>query len=53
MFADIAPGTWLKLFPWVYRFVEEGRVSGEVYTGEWDNIGTPAQLADLDRRLEK
>jgi MurNAc alpha-1-phosphate uridylyltransferase len=53
MFTGIAPGTWLKLFPWAYRFVEEGRVTGEHYTGEWDNIGTPAQLADLDRRLRK
>jgi MurNAc alpha-1-phosphate uridylyltransferase len=53
MFAGIAPGTWLKLFPWAYRFVEEGRVSGERYTGEWDNIGTAEQLAALDRRLTK
>ena len=53
MFDGIEPGTWLKLFPWAYRFVEEGRVTGERYFGEWDNIGTPAQLADLDRRLKK
>jgi len=53
MFAGIAPGTWLKLFPWAYRFVDEGRVSGERYAGAWDNVGTPAQLADLDRRLTK
>lgn len=51
LFADIAPGTWLKLFPWAYRFVDQGRVSGEHFRGPWDNIGTPAQLAALDRRL--
>jgi MurNAc alpha-1-phosphate uridylyltransferase len=51
LFADIAPGTWLKLFPWAYRFVDEGRVTGEHFRGEWDNVGTPAQLAALDRRL--
>ena len=53
MFAGIEPGTWLKLFPWAYRFVEEGRVSGERYSGPWDNIGTAEQLAALDRRLTK
>ena len=51
LFADIAPGTWLKLFPWAYRFVDQGRVSGEHFRGPWDNVGTPAQLAALDRRL--
>jgi MurNAc alpha-1-phosphate uridylyltransferase len=51
LFAGIAPGTHLKLFPWAYRFVDEGRVTGERFTGAWENLGTPAQLADLDRRL--
>jgi len=52
-FRDVAPGTCLKLFPWAYRFVDDGRVSGEHFTGVWDNIGTPQQLADLDRRLSQ
>ena len=51
LFDEIVPGTWLKLFPWAYRFVEAGRVGGEHFRGEWDNVGTPAQLAALDRRL--
>ena len=51
LFEDIPPGTWLKLFPWAYRFVDEGRVTGERFRGTWDNIGTPAQLEALDRRL--
>jgi len=53
LFAGIAPGTHLKLFPWAYRFVDEGRVTGERFEGVWENLGTPAQLADLDRRLER
>ena len=53
LFADIAPRTHLKLFPWAYRFVDAGRVGGEHFRGEWDNVGTPAQLAALDRRLAR
>ena len=51
MFEGIVAGTWLKLFPWAYRFVDEGRVSGERFSGEWDNVGTAQQLAALDERL--
>jgi len=53
MFQGIAPGTHVKLFPWAYRFVDEGRVSGERFSGPWDNVGTPEHLADLDRRLSR
>lgn len=53
IFREIAPGTWLKLFPWAYRYVEEGRVTGEHFRGPWDNVGTPAQLAALDGRLAR
>jgi N-acetyl-alpha-D-muramate 1-phosphate uridylyltransferase len=52
-FRDIPPETRLKLFPWMYRFVEQGRVTGERYAGPWDNVGTAEQLARLDRRLRR
>jgi MurNAc alpha-1-phosphate uridylyltransferase len=51
LFEGIAAGTRLALFPWAYRFVDQGRVTGERFAGAWDNVGTPAQLAALDRRL--
>lgn len=51
LFSGIAPGTWLRLFPWAYQFVEAGRVTGERFGGDWDNVGTPDQLTALDRRL--
>jgi len=53
MFAGIVPGTHLKLFPWSYQFVDAGRVSGERFTGPWDNVGTPEHLEALDRRLSR
>lgn len=51
LFGAIALGTRLRLFPWMYRYVEARQVTGEVYRGPWDNVGTPEQLAALDRRL--
>jgi MurNAc alpha-1-phosphate uridylyltransferase len=53
LFGAIAPGTFLRLFPWAYAFVDAGRVSGEHFRGVWDNVGTPAQLEALDRRLSR
>jgi len=52
-FRDVAPGSRLKMFPWAYAFVDAGRVSGELFGGDWDNIGTPEQLAALDARLSR
>jgi MurNAc alpha-1-phosphate uridylyltransferase len=51
VFADVERGTWLKLFPWMYRLVDAGRVTGERFDGPWDNVGTAEQLQALDRRL--
>lgn len=53
IYRDIPPGTWLRIFPWAYQFVDSGRVSGEHFRGAWDNVGTPAQLEALDRRLSR
>ena len=53
LFREIVPGTWQKLFPWAYRFADEGRVSGEHYRGPWDNVGTVEQLAELDKRISR
>lgn len=40
-----------KLFPWLYGFIDAGRVSGEMFSGAWHNIGTPEQLAALDAQM--
>ena len=52
-FRAIAPGTRLKLFPWAYAQVDAGRVSGELFRGHWDNVGTADQLAALDRKISR
>ena len=50
MFRDIPPDA-SALFPWASRFVEAGRVTATHHRGCWENVGTPQQLADLNRRL--
>lgn len=51
LFAALDPNAALRLFPWMYGFAERGLVSGELFRGAWDNVGTEAQLAALNRRL--
>lgn len=50
LFAAEAPGR-RKLFPWLYRAVDAGRVGGERHAGRWYNVGTPAELQRLDAEL--
>jgi MurNAc alpha-1-phosphate uridylyltransferase len=50
LFVGVAPGR-AKLFPWLYRFVEQARVSGEHFAGRWHNVGTADELDALDAEL--
>lgn len=50
LFRREAPGR-RKLFPWLYQFAADGRVTGEHYHGMWHNVGTPEELARLDAAL--
>lgn len=49
-FDGCRPGRF-ALAPLMYRWIGTGRVGGELYRGRWYNIGTPAQLEQLDREL--
>lgn len=40
-----------KLAPLLRSAARAGRVSAEIFTGDWLDIGTPERLAELDRRL--
>lgn len=48
MFDRITPGESAKLGPLIREYAEHGRVGGEVYRGDWHNLGTPDQLAALN-----
>jgi MurNAc alpha-1-phosphate uridylyltransferase len=41
------------LAPLMFEWIRRGRVSGELYTGPWRNLGTPAQLQALDDELTR
>lgn len=41
-----------KLFPWLWRFAREGRITAEVFRGFWDNIGSPAEYERLKNNVD-
>jgi MurNAc alpha-1-phosphate uridylyltransferase len=53
MFHDLPRGTRRALSPYYRETIARGLASGELYEGLWENVGTPEQLQDLDRRLSE
>lgn len=51
MFRDLPRGTRRALTPYYRETIARGLASGELYEGLWENVGTPAQLGELDQRL--
>jgi N-acetyl-alpha-D-muramate 1-phosphate uridylyltransferase len=52
MFRDLPRGTRRALSPYYRDTIARGLASGELYEGLWENVGTPEQLQELDRRLK-
>ena len=51
LFRELPRGTRLKLLPLLHDWIARGLVSGELYEGPWANVGTPAELEQLDAAL--
>lgn len=51
LFTPVVPGTKHALAPLLRIQMAFGRITGEHFRGEWDDIGTPQRLADLQARL--
>lgn len=49
-FRGLAPGK-TALRPLLDAAIPAGRVSGEHFRGEWEDVGTPERLAELDQRV--
>ena len=52
LFNDIEPGVAAKLAPILRQAMQEGRVSGEYFSGQWIDVGTPERLELLDKQLK-
>ncbi|MEO7055686.1 MAG: nucleotidyltransferase family protein [Caldimonas sp.] len=50
LLAGVVPGSHAPLAPLLYAGMRERRIAAEIYRGRWDNVGTPAQLAELNAR---
>lgn len=48
MFDGINPGDKVSLAPLMRRYADLGQVGGEMYEGEWVNVGTVQQLDELN-----
>jgi MurNAc alpha-1-phosphate uridylyltransferase len=51
LFRELPRGTKLRLLPHLVEWIAAGIVTGELYEGPWENVGTPADLARLDTAL--
>jgi MurNAc alpha-1-phosphate uridylyltransferase len=52
LFRELPRGSPLKLLPYLQRWIAGGHVSGESFAGTWANVGSPADLAQLDAELD-
>jgi len=50
LFAGIAPGSRARLADLLYAGIPQRQVTGELYPGYWQDVGTPERLAEADRR---
>jgi len=50
-FANVTPGTIMKLRPLLDAAIAAGTLTGERHDGRWVDVGTPQRLAELDLEL--
>ncbi len=51
LFDAVLPGSRHPLAPLLRSQMGAGRITGEHFQGEWDDVGTPQRLAELEARL--
>jgi len=51
LFRELPRGVKLKMLPLYHAWIRLGLVGGERYDGPWANVGTPDDLAALDREI--
>lgn len=53
MFDALTPGQPARIAPILRDYAARGRVGGEVYRGDWTDVGTPERLAQLNAPLHE
>lgn len=53
LFGDVTPGQPAKLAPLLRAAMAENRVTGEYFSGTWEDIGTPDRLNQLHGQLSE
>jgi len=53
LFSALIPGNKAKLAPLLTAAMLKSRVSGEHFSGRWEDVGTPARLDALDAELSR
>ena len=48
LFASVASRSAAKLAPLLREFAARGQIGGELYRGDWTDVGTPERLAELN-----
>ncbi len=51
LFNELKPGLPVKLAPLLRQAMQAGKVSGEYFSGQWVDVGTPKRLELLDKQL--
>lgn len=51
LFRALPRGEKLRILPLYRDWISRGWATGEAFNGRWFNVGTPTDLADLDRAL--
>jgi len=53
LFDELIPGSKHPLAPLLLKHMAAGEISGEYFAGEWDDVGSPQRLAELETRLAR
>jgi N-acetyl-alpha-D-muramate 1-phosphate uridylyltransferase len=53
LFDELIPGGKHPLAPLLLKHMALGKISGEYFAGEWDDVGSPQRLAELETRLAR
>jgi MurNAc alpha-1-phosphate uridylyltransferase len=51
--APIKPGDKAPLAPLLYEAARRGLLAGELYEGQWQDVGTVERLAELEKVLRE